>query len=61
MKKKIIEEINALIEVVGRVEKNLAIDGYNLERIKERLEELKRKVRDGGLNKRRIPRNTGTV
>ena len=61
MKKKIIEEINALIEVIGRVEKNLAVDSYNLEKIKERLEELKRKARDGRTNKRRIPRNTGAV
>jgi len=59
--KKIIEEMEALIEVIGRIEKNLAIDGYNLERIKERLKELKRKVRDGRFNKRRIPRNTGAV
>ena len=53
--------MEALIEVIGRIEKNLAIDGYNLERIKERLKELKRKVRDGRFNKRRIPRNTGAV
>ena len=44
-KKEVVQEIEHLVSIVSRVEENLKIDGYNLERIKERLEKLKKEIK----------------
>jgi len=44
-KKEIIQEIEDISGVVSRVEENLRIDSHNLERIRKRLEKLKKEIK----------------